>query len=808
MHLLREWVLVPFQAVALVPYFLLKAVIALHIEIATTLVEQLLRSNFSLPWNVQKETWRHTLFLSLQSLGVIYGRLSTAPLYVLESIDPEDIRSPNEIHELFSFIFWTLTIIPLLKYAFIVLRADDDGEGGPFSLYSLLCRHARVGLLPRNRGSDKILHHEEDSSSKGKLENKARRVIEKHKSCHYLLLFLALLGACMILSDAVLTPAISVLSATSGLGRSLATISVKFFSSHKTKDHGKCLEEICANPAACAILVCLFTLQHHGTKRIGCIFAPIVIIWLFFISGFGLYNIIHCDPQILRAVSPVYLLRFMKKINLSHWKLLSSIVLCVAGSEAMFADLGHFSKKSIKITFICFIYPVLLVTYAGQAAFVSKYFNAADAFHLSESIPNKNLQHVFAVLSLFASAVGSQATITAGFSIINQCQALDCFPRVKVVHTSEQIHGQVYVTDVNWLFMTLSLAITIGLHDISQLGKATGLAITSGMLVTTCLMSLVIALYWEKSLFASVCFLLFFGSIEAIYLSTSLVSFFRGAWCLIILFLLFMTIMGAWHYGSLKKYEFDIENKVSVEWLTDYSPGLGVSRVPGIGFIYSDVDTGIPAFFSHFITNLPAFHQVLIFVSFKSSPVPHIPEIVDTLLAGDTDDFEDQIISLIGEFITREEYDCEALSSPEGKMIILGSPMEDGNALVPMAETSSSTCPPTIIGSESQRHLLGIPPDSANPPITRKRVRFTLPPKSPQMRASVREELEEIVEARESGTAYFLGQSHLLARKGSNFFKKFLIMVYVFLDKNSREPPVALNIPNAALLEVGTLYTL
>ncbi|KAK4436804.1 Potassium transporter 2 [Sesamum alatum] len=788
-------------------------------------------SSLPISYDFRKETWRHTLLLSFQSLGVIYGRLSTAPLYVLESIDPEDIRSPNEIHELFSFVFWTITIIPLLKYAFIVLRADDDGEGGPFSLYSLLCRHARVGLLPCNRSSGKILHQEEDSASKGKLENKARRAIEKHKSCHYLLLFLALLGACMILSDAVLTPAISVLSATSGLGRSLAKISVKFFSSDKTKDHvANALKKYVPTPAACAILVCLFTLQRHGTKRIGSIFAPVVIIWLFFISGFGLYNIIHCDPQILRAVSPVYLLRFMKKINLSHWKLLSSIVLCIAGTEAMFADLGHFSKKSIKITFICFIYPVLLLTYAGQAAFVSKYFGAADAFHLSESIPNKNLQHVFAVLSLFASAVGSQGTITAGFSIINQCQALDCFPRVKVVHTSEHILGQVYVPDVNWLFMTLSLAITIGLHDVSQLGKATGLAVTSGMLVTTCLMSLVIALYWEKSLFASVCFLLFFGSIEAIYLSASLMSFFCGAWCLIILFLLFMMIMGAWHYGTLKKYEFDVENKVSIEWLTDYSPGLGVSRVPGIGFIYSDVETGIPAFFSHFITNLPAFHQVLIFVSFKSSPVPYIPENRRYLIGRvgpkeykiyrcivrygyrdnvrDTDDFEDQIISLIGEFITREEYDCEALSSPEGKMIFLGSPMEDGNALVSVAETSSSTCAPTVSGSESQRHLLDIPADSANPPITRKRVRFTLPPKSPQMRASVREELQEIIEARESGTAYFLGQSHLLARKGSNFFKKFLIMAYVFLDKNSREPPVALNIPNAALLEVGTVYTL
>ncbi|KAL7099355.1 hypothetical protein ACP275_09G079300 [Erythranthe tilingii] len=795
-------------------------------------------SSAPVSYDFGKETWRQTLILSFQSIGVIYGRLSTAPLYVLESIDPEDITSPDEIHELFSFIFWTLTIIPLLKYAFIVLRADDDGEGGPFSLYSLLCRHATVGLIPSNRRSDNILHHEEEESpSKGKMGNKARRVIEKHKCSHYLLLFLALLGACMMLSDAVLTPAISVLSATSGLGRSLAKISAKFFSSDKTKDHAaEILKKYVPTPAACAILVCLFTLQHHGTKKIGCIFAPIVIVWLFLISGFGLYNIIYHDSQIVHAISPVYMLRFVQKIDLKHWKLLSSIILCIAGTEAMFADLGHFSKKSIKITFICFIYPVLLLTYAGQFAYVSKHLGAVDAFHLSESISNRALQHVFAVLSLFASAVGSQATITAGFSIINQCQALDCFPRVKIVHTSEQILGQVYVPDVNWLFMTLSIAITIGLHDISQLGKATGLAVISGMIVTTCLMSLVIALCWEKSLFASACFLVFFGSIEAMYLSTSLMNFFRGAWCLIILFLFFTTIMSAWHYGTLKKYQFDVENKVSIDWLTNYSPSLGVSRVPGIGFIYSDIEMGIPAFFSHFITNLPAFHQVLIFVSFKSSPVPYIPHNRRYLIGRvgpreyriyrcivrygyrdsvrDTDDFEDQIISSIGEFIAREEYDYESLNSAEGKMVILGSLMEDGGtALIPVEEMGSSVCSPIVGGgSESRRNLLEGSSGSGNSDnrggVSRKRVRFMLPPKSPQMRDSVREELQEIIDARESGTAYFLGQSHLLARKGSNLLKRLLIMVYVFLDRNSREPPVALNIPNAALLEVGTVYTI
>ncbi|KAM2780878.1 hypothetical protein COP1_015970 [Malus domestica] len=186
-----------------------------------------------------------------------------------------------------------------------------------------------------------------------------------------------------------------------------------------------------------------------------------------------------------------------------------SETLTSAGSEAMFTSLGHFRKKSIKMTFVCFIYPVLVLSYGGQAAYVSKNLDAKDFNHLSESMP-RQIRHGFVVFSLLASVVGCQATITACFSIINQCLALGCFPRVKVIHTSDEIHGQVYIPDINWLLMVLSLVVTIGFHDIIKIGSATGLAISSGMLVTTCLMSLVIALYWEKSLFESVSCLIFF----------------------------------------------------------------------------------------------------------------------------------------------------------------------------------------------------------------------------------------------------------------------------------------------------------
>ena len=344
-------------------------------------------------------------------------------------------------------------------------------------------------------------------------------------------------------------------------------------------------------------------------------------------------------------------------------------------------------------------------------------------------------------------------------------------------------------------------------------------------------MSLVITLCWEKSLFISAGFLLCFSSVEIIYLSACMSNFHRGAWYLAVLFAFSMTIMLSWHYGTMKKYEFDLQNKVPTEWITEMSPGLGVSRVPGIGFIYSDIVTGIPAFFSHFITNLPAYHQLLIFVSFKSLPVPCVPQKQRYLIGRlgskdykvyrcivrygycdnirDTDDFEDQIIRSIGEFIALEENDSESLTSPEGRMIVVGNPVLDGNLLlVPIPETNSNLASPRFSNSGNQRTLSCDSIEIVSAPVTRRKVRFMLPPENPKMQVSVRAELQELVDARESGTAYFLGQSHLKVRDGSSFLKRFLIMNYVFLDKNCREPPVALNIPHAALVEVGMVYTI
>lgn len=503
---------------------------------------------------------------------------------------------------------------------------------------------------------------------------------------------------------------------------------------------------------------------------------------------------------------------FKNNINIHRYRALGSIVLCVAGSEAMFADLGHFSVKSIKITFISLIYPVLILCYAGQAAFISHSVsnpkpNLSKGFnHLSESVP-RPIRHVFIFLSLLASAVGSQATITACFSIIKQCRALSCFPRVQVIHTSDKVNGQVYIPDINWFLMIFSLGITIGFHDTTQIGYAAAMAIVLGMMVTTFLMSLVIALYWDKSFFVSMTFLVFFGSIEAIYLSSSILNFHNGSWFLVVLSVVTWTVLLAWHYGTHKKYEFDLQNKVSIDWLTELSPGLGVARVAGIGFIHTDIVRGIPAFFSHFIANLPAFHQVLVFVSFKSLPVAYVSPYRRYLVGRvgpkeyriyrcvvcygycdrirEKDDFEEQIIHSISEFISLEE------EHDSGSMVAVKTP-ERASSTIQLQEISVSS------SDEIQQ---------SGSIVRRKRVQFMLPANSPEIQASAREELQELIDARESGSAYLMGHSHLAVREGSNFFKRFLIKLYVFLDKNCREPHMALNIPHAALVEVSMVYT-
>nr|XP_010921760.1 potassium transporter 7 isoform X1 [Elaeis guineensis] len=766
-----------------------------------------------------KAYYKNLFLLAYQSFGVVYGDLSTSPLYVYRSAFSGKLRNHQDeetIFGVFSLIFWTFTLIPLLKYVIIVLSANDNGEGGPFALYSLLCRHAKFSLLPNQQAADEELstYYRHGQMSRNMITSPLKRFLEKHKRLRTCLLLIVLFGACMVIGDGVLTPAISVLSSISGL-----------------QVRAKKLHDAEVIIIACIVLVGLFALQHRGTHRVAFLFAPVVIIWLLCIGVIGLYNVIHWNPTIYHSLSPHYIIKFFRRTGRDGWISLGGILLCITGTEAMFADLGHFTDSSIKVAFVAVIYPCLVLQYMGQAAFLSKNFSdVSTSFY--ESIPEPVFWPIF-VLATLAAIVASQAIISATFSIVKQCHALGCFPRVKVVHTSRWIYGQIYIPEINWILMVLCLAVTVGFHDTTLIGNAYGIACITVMFVTTWLMALIIIFVWQKNVLFALLFLIFFGSIEAVYLSSSIMKVPQGGWAPLVLSFVFMVIMYVWHYGTRRKYQFDLQNKVSMKWILTLGPSLGIVRVPGIGLIYTELVTGVPAIFSHFVTNLPAFHQVLVFVCVKSVPVPYVP-VDERYLIGrigprayrmyrcivrygykdvqrDDDNFENQLVMSIAKFIQMEAEETSSGSydtSPEGRMAVIRTSETSGSRLV-VRDADENVGDSTIVRSSKSETLRSLQSlyEQESPTVSRRRrVRFEVS-EADSMDPQVREELMALVEAKQAGVAYIMGHSYIKARRTSSFLKKFVINVaYSFLRKNCRGPAVALNIPHISLIEVGMIY--
>ncbi|KAM3335332.1 hypothetical protein ACQJBY_029647 [Aegilops geniculata] len=758
--------------------------------------------HFHFQW---RQHYRNLLLLAYQSFGVVYGDLSTSPLYVYKSTFSGRLRQYQDeqtVYGVLSLIFWTFTLVPLLKYVIIVLSADDNGEGGPFALYSLLCRHAKLSLIPNQQAADEELstYYRDGFAAQHESSPWLRRFLEKHKIVKTGLLVVVLCAASMVIGDGVLTPAISVLSSMSGL---------------QVRATG--LQERSVVLLSCIVLVGLFSLQHRGTQKVAFMFAPIVIIWLLCIGGIGLYNIVYWNPNIYQAISPYYIVKFFRTTGTDGWIALGGILLSMTGYEAMFADLGHFTSASVRLAFITIIYPCLILQYMGQAAFLSKnMFHMRTSFY--DSIP----------------VVGSQAVISATFSIVKQCHALGCFPRVKIVHTSRWIHGQIYIPEINWILMVLCVAVTVAFGDTTLIGNAYGIACMTVMLVTTFLMSFIVIFVWQKNIIFALLFLLFFGSIETVYLSSSLMKVHQGGWVPLVLAFIFMSVMFVWHYGTKKKYQFDLQNKVSMRSILSLGPNLGIVRVPGIGLIYTELVTGVPAIFTHFVTNLPAFHEVLVFLCVKSVPVPYVqPD--ERYLVGrigpkayrmyrcivrygykdvqrDDENFENMLVMSIARFIMMEAEDVSSSASydiaNEGRMAVIrttddaGTPlgMRDLGGLAESISTTRSS------KSESLRSLQSSYEQESPSAGRRRRVRFELPNED-AMDQQVKDELLALVEAKHAGVAYIMGHSYIKARRSSNFVKKFAIDVaYSFLRKNCRGPSVSLHIPHISLIEVGMIY--
>nr|VDC70292.1 unnamed protein product [Brassica rapa] len=737
------------------------------------------------------------LQLSFQSLGVVYGDLGTSPLYVFYNTFPHGIKDPEDIIGALSLIIYSLTLIPLLKYVFVVCKANDNGQGGTFALYSLLCRHAKVKTIKnQHRTDEELTTYSRSTFHEHSFAAKTKRWLEDRTSRKTALLVLVLVGTCMVIGDGILTPAISgnafslslsILSAAGGLRVNLPHIS-----------NGVVVL------VAVVILVSLFSVQHYGTDRVGWLFAPIVFLWFLSIASIGMYNIWKHDTTVLKAFSPVYIYRYFKRGGIDRWTSLGGIMLSITGIEALFADLSHFPVSAVQIAFTAIVFPCLLLAYSGQAAYIRNHpHHVADAFY--RSIPGSVYWPMF-IIATAAAIVASQATISATFSLIKQALAHGCFPRVKVVHTSRKFLGQIYVPDINWILMILCIAVTAGFKNQSQIGNAYGTAVVIVMLVTTLLMTLIMILVWRCHWVLVLVFTVLSLVVECTYFSAMLFKVDQGGWVPLVIAAAFLLIMSVWHYGTLKRYEFEMHSRVSMAWILGLGPSLGLVRVPGVGLVYTELASGVPHIFSHFITNLPAIHSVVVFVCVKNLPVYTVPEEERFLVKrigpknfhmfrcvarygyGDLhkkdDDFEKRLFESLFLFIRLESM-MEGGCSDSDDYSICGSQnhFKEKNENVATFDTFDSI-------------------ESITPV---KRVSHTVTASS-QMSGGV-DELEFINRCRDAGVVHIMGNTVVRARRQARFYKKIAIdYVYAFLRKICREHSVIFNVPQESLLNVGQIF--
>ncbi|VFQ59901.1 unnamed protein product [Cuscuta campestris] len=716
------------------------------------------------------------LRLAFQSLGVVYGDLGTSPLYVFYNTFPHGIEESEDVIGALSLIIYSLTLIPLLKYVFIVCRASDNGQGGTFALYSLLCRHAKIKTIPnQHRTDEELTTYSRNAFHEQSLAAKTKRWLEAYAFRSNAVLILVLVGTCMVIGDGILTPAISVLSATGG---------IKVVRPQMNSD--------VVVLVAVVLLIGLFSMQHYGTDKVGWMFAPVVLLWFLLIGGIGIYNISHYDPSVLKAFSPLYIYRYLNRGGKDAWTSLGGIMLSITGTEALFADLSYFPLPAIQLAFTIVVFPCLLLAYCGQAAYlINNKEHVVDAFY--RSIPESIYWPVFVVATM-AAIVASQAVISATFSIIKQALALGCFPRVKVVHTSKKFLGQVYIPDINWVFMLLCIAVTAGFKNQSQIGNAYGTAVVIVMLVTTLLMVFVMLLVWHCHWTLVVAFTGLSLLAECTYFSAVLFKVDQGGWVPLAIAAAFLAIMYVWHYGTVKRYEFELHSKVSMAWILGLGPSLGLVRVPGIGLVYTELASGVPHIFSHLITNLPATHSTVVFVCVKYLPVYTVPEDERFLvrrigpknfrmfrcvarfgykdLHKKDDEFEKKLFDNLFLFV-RLETMMEGYSD---------SDEYGGRGLVSDGDTYTSTAPSvaaeSIVAMDSGRAVEGDDYD----------------------------ELELLNAGREAGVVHILGNTVVRARRDSPFYKKIAIdYVYAFLRKICRENSAIFNLPHESLLNVGQI---
>jgi len=516
---------------------------------------------------------KKTFILAVGALGVVFGDIGTSPLYTLKECFHgihAIIPSNDNILGVLSLIFWSLTIVVSIKYVMFILRADNRGEGGIFALF---------GLIP---------------TSQNKMSSNLSRTV----------IIAAVLGAGLLYGDGVITPAITVLSAIEGL--EVATSAAK----------------PTIVPITCIIIFLLFFMQHRGTGEIGKIFGPVMFLWFATIGVLGLSQILH-EPKILFAINPIYAYEFFAQNGSHGIVVLGSVVLCITGCEALYADLGHFGRHAIRFSWFWIAFPALLLNYFGQGALLLTHpeMNINPFYSV---VPRLFLYPMVGIATI-ASVIASQALISGVFSLTQQAIQLGFCPRLRIIHTSSEMKGQIYIPFVNYILMLACLGVVIVFRDSNGLAGAYGIAVTGTMAITSFLYFFMLMHTWNWPMWKAGLLVGIFLIFDITYLGGNLFKVASGGWFALFIAVLITIIMTTWRRGREEISNILAKIKLPLDIFISDMAKKRLPRVPGTAVFMSLSPEGVPVTLLHHVKHNHMLHEYVVLLSIIFTDSATIP---------------------------------------------------------------------------------------------------------------------------------------------------------------------------------------
>jgi KUP system potassium uptake protein len=516
--------------------------------------------------------------MAVAAIGIVYGDIGTSPIYAFrETFAGHHTLIPDQLHiwGVLSLIFWSMMIIVTLKYVTIVMRADNKGEGGSLALLALINRQ----LSGKKKWTGGIV-------------------------------LMGVFATALFYGDSMITPAVTVLSAVEGL---------------TTVNSG--LQPYVV-PIAIGILVGLFAIQSHGTARVGAMFGPVMLLYFVTIAALGITHIIGRPQVILAAIDPTNAVQFFVDQPVRAFVALGSVVLAVTGSEALYADMGHFGRKPIRVSWLYFVMPALLLNYMGQGAMILE-SSPIDAlakvkdpfFYLAPEM----LRLPLVLLATAASVIASQAVISGAYSVTQQAIQLGFVPRLRITHTSESAAGQIYIPIVNWALMVMVILLVLTFQNSSNLAAAYGIAVTGAMLIDTVLIAVVLLYLWHWNRVIALGLVVLFFFVDFSYLSANLLKVPAGGWFPLLVGAIAFTLLTTWAKGRQLMIARMNEASLPMEIFIK-SAAPSAARVPGTAVFMTSASSGVPHALLHNLKHNKVLHERVILLTVRIEDVPYVPE--------------------------------------------------------------------------------------------------------------------------------------------------------------------------------------